>query len=61
MRRLPFFRKLGQTIYSALGYSGRRIDTAVRAGEPICQAIDGDTRGFGLFAKLPSIPFPGGR
>ena len=61
MRRLPLFRKLGQTIYSALDYSGRRIGTAVLAGEPICQAIDGDTRGFDLFAKLPSIPFPGGR
>ena len=61
MRRLPFFRKLGQTIYCASGYSGHRNRTGVLAGKPICQAIDGDTKGFDLFAKLPSIPLPGGR
>ncbi len=61
MRRMPYFRKLGQTIYSASGYSGHGVGMAGLAGKLISRAIEGDTQGFDVFAKLPSLPFPGGR
>ena len=61
MRRMPFFQKLGQTIYTASGYSGHGVGMAGLAGKLISQAIEGDSRGFDVFAKLPSLPFPGGQ
>ena len=61
MRRMPYFTKLGHTIYSASGYSGHGVGMAILAGKLISQAIEGDSRGFDVFAKLPSLPFPGGQ
>ena len=61
MRRMPYFQKLSQTIYSASGYSGHGVGMAGLAGKLICQAIEGDSVGFNVFAKLPSTPFPGGK
>ena len=60
MRRLPCFKKLGPTAYSASGYSGHGVGMAILAGKLISQAINGDNKGFDTFANLPSYPFPGG-
>jgi len=60
MRRLPFFKKLGPSVYSASGYSGHGVGMAILAGKLISQAIHGDSKGFDTFAKLPTMPFPGG-
>ena len=61
MRRMPYFKKLGPTAYSASGYSGHGVGMAILAGKLISQAINGDKKGFDTFANLPSSPFPGGQ
>ncbi len=60
MRRLPYFKKLSPTIYSASGYSGHGVGMAILSGKLMSKAINGDNKGFDAFARLPNLPFPGG-
>lgn len=61
MNRLPHFGRLGSNIYYAQGYSGHGVALANLAGKLLAEAISGTNERFDSFAKLPTIPFPGGQ
>ncbi len=60
VKRLPHLARVGPNILSASGYSGHGVGTATHAGQLCALAVQGETDGFDLFAKLPSPAFPGG-
>ena len=59
--RVPQLGRLGQNIYFAHGYSGHGITGSHLFGRILSEAVRGDMSRFDTFAKLPWIPFPGGR
>jgi gamma-glutamylputrescine oxidase len=59
--RVPQMGRLGNNTYFAHGYSGHGVTGSHTFGKILAQAIDGDRSRFDVFAKLPWIPFPGGR
>lgn len=61
LMRLPQFGRLDDNIYYAQGYSGHGITSTHLAGRVLCNAIQGDSKGFDVFAGLPQYPFPGGK
>lgn len=61
MNRLPHFGRLGPNIYYAQGYSGHGVALANFTGKLLAEAISGTSEKFDVFAKLPTIPFPGGQ
>jgi gamma-glutamylputrescine oxidase len=58
--RLPVFRRLGPTVFSAGGYSGHGIALATLAGKLMAEAVRGTAGRFDVFAGLPQPRFPGG-
>ena len=60
MNRLPNFQRLKGQIWSAAGYSGHGVAMATLAGKLMAQAIQGQSEGFDLMARLPQPRFPGG-
>ena len=61
MRRMPYLARVAPNILSASGYSGHGIGTATHAGQLMALAIQGQTDGFDTMARVPALPFPGGR
>ncbi len=61
MRRLPYLARLAPNILSASGYSGHGLGNATQAGKLMADAIAGQAEGFDTMARIPSLPFPGGR
>ena len=59
--RVPQMGKLDNNIFFAHGYSGHGITSSHLFGRILSEAIDNDTKRFDEFAKVPWIPFPGGR
>lgn len=59
--RVPQMGKLGDNVFFAHGYSGHGVTGTHLFGRILSEAIEGDTSRFDVFAKLPWIPFPGGR
>ncbi|HEY0212697.1 MAG TPA: FAD-binding oxidoreductase [Paenirhodobacter sp.] len=59
--RVPQMGRLGANTYYAHGYSGHGITGSHTFGRILSEAICGDLGRFDVFAKLPWIPFPGGR
>lgn len=59
--RLPYIRRPRPGLYVAAGYSGHGVGIANLAGKTVADAIAGDAGAFDVFARLPSMPFPGGR
>lgn len=59
--RVPQLGKLHDRVYFAHGYSGHGVTGSHLFGQIIANAINGDTAEFDTFAKVPWIPFPGGR
>ena len=59
--RVPQMGKLDNNIFFAHGYSGHGITSSHLFGRILSEAIDNDTMRFDEFAKVPWIPFPGGR
>jgi gamma-glutamylputrescine oxidase len=59
--RLPQLGRLGTRTYFAQGYSGHGVVGSHLFGQILAQAVDGDCSRFDAFAKVPWIPFPGGR
>lgn len=57
--RMPCLARDG-TIWSASGYSGHGVGMAHMSGALIAEAICGVQERFGLMARLPLAPFPGG-
>jgi len=59
--RMPYFARLGPNILTAAGYSGHGVALATLAGEIIAQTIAGQSERFDVLARVPVMPFPGGR
>ncbi|MDX1788616.1 MAG: FAD-binding oxidoreductase, partial [Psychrobacter sp.] len=59
--RVPQMGKLHDRVYFAHGYSGHGVTGSHLFGQILADAINGNTREFDNFAKIPWIPFPGGR
>ncbi|MER5173583.1 FAD-binding oxidoreductase [Thioclava sp. GXIMD2076] len=59
--RVPQMGRLGNATYYAHGYSGHGVTGSHTFGRILAEAINGDASRFDVFAKLPWIPFPGGR
>jgi gamma-glutamylputrescine oxidase len=53
--------RLNDNTYFAHGYSGHGVTGSHTFGRILAEAIDGDLTRFDVFAKVPWIPFPGGR
>ena len=59
--RVPQMGRIGSNTYFAHGYSGHGVTGSHTFGRIIAEAVDADTSRFDVFAKVPWIPFPGGR
>ncbi len=59
--RLPYLRRPTPGLYVAAGYSGHGVGIANLAGKVVAEAITGDHGKFDVFARLPNLPFPGGK
>lgn len=59
--RVPQLGKLHDRVYFAHGYSGHGVTGSHLFGQILADAINGKTAEFDTFAKIPWIPFPGGR
>lgn len=59
--RVPQLGWLDDGIYFAHGYSGHGVTGSHLFGSILAEAVDGDLSRFDTFAKLPWVPFPGGR
>ncbi len=59
--RVPQMGRLGANTYYACGYSGHGVVGSHLFGRILAQAVDGDLTRFDAFAKVPWLPFPGGR
>ncbi len=60
INRMADFRRLGDNIFSASGYSGHGVALAVLAGKLISEAIGGTAERFDVMARVPIRRFPGG-
>ncbi|MDE2632419.1 MAG: FAD-binding oxidoreductase [Paracoccaceae bacterium] len=59
--RLPYLARLDNNILSASGYSGHGVGAATLSGKLMALAIAGQSEGFDTMARMPSVPFPGGK
>ena len=59
--RVPQMGRIGANTYFAHGYSGHGVTGSHTFGRILSEAIHGDQTRFDMFAKMPWIPFPGGR
>lgn len=60
MNRLPYFARPASNVMSASGYSGHGVALSVLAGMLMAQALEGQSDGFDVMARLPVSRFPGG-
>ena len=61
LNRAPHWGRLGGNIYFAQGFSGHGIAATGLAGRVIAEAIRGQSSRLDAFARIPHLPFPGGR
>jgi gamma-glutamylputrescine oxidase len=59
--RVPQLGRLEEGLYFAHGYSGHGVTGSHLFGRILAEAVDGDLSRFDAFARLPWVPFPGGR
>jgi len=59
--RMPYFARVAPNILNASGYSGHGVALASLAGEIIAETINGQSARFDVMARVPTLPFPGGR
>ncbi len=59
--RMPYFRRPRPGFYIVGGFSGHGVGIANLAGRLIGEAVAGDASRFDTFARLPMMPFPGGK
>ncbi|TMV91856.1 FAD-binding oxidoreductase [Thioclava sp. BHET1] len=59
--RVPQMGRIGSNTYFAHGYSGHGVTGSHLFGRILSEAVDADLSRFDTFAKVPWIPFPGGR
>lgn len=61
LSRLPDVGRLADNIYYSQGCSGHGVTFTHLIGDVLGAAIDGQASRFDAFARLPHLPFPGGR
>ena len=61
LNRAPHFGRLTPNVYFAQGFSGHGVVATGLAGKLMAEAIRGQSERLDLFAKIPHLPFPGGR
>jgi gamma-glutamylputrescine oxidase len=61
LNRAPHWGRLGSNVYFAQGFSGHGIAATGLAGRVIAEAIHGQSARLDAFARIPHLPFPGGR
>jgi len=61
LSRMPQFGRLENGVYYMQGDSGHGVTSTHLSGRLIAEAMRGDAERFDAFAKLPHLPFPGGR
>lgn len=61
LNRAPHWGRLGSNVYFAQGFSGHGIAATGLAGRVIAEAIRGQSARLDAFARIPHLPFPGGR
>lgn len=61
LNRAPHWGRLGKNVYFAQGFSGHGIAATGLAGRVIAEAIRGQSARLDAFARIPHLPFPGGR
>ena len=59
--RMPHFGRLSERILFAHGYSGQGVALATLGGKLLAEAALGNSERFGVLARVPARPFPGGR
>ncbi len=59
--RLPHVGRLGERVLFAHGFSGHGVALATLVGALAAEAVAGTVERFDVFARVPSIAFPGGR
>lgn len=59
--RVPQMGQLAPHTWFAHGYSGHGVTGSHLFGKVLGEAIDGNMSRFDVFARLPWVPFPGGR
>ncbi|MCY4335407.1 MAG: FAD-binding oxidoreductase [Litoreibacter sp.] len=60
MSRLPYLARPDPNVLVASGYSGSGVALATFAGKLMAEAVQSQSAGFDLLAKLPTPAFPGG-
>ncbi len=61
LSRMPQFGRLENNVYYMQGDSGHGVTSTHLAGKLIAEVLRGDAERFDAFAKLPHLPFLGGR
>jgi gamma-glutamylputrescine oxidase len=61
MNRAPHFGRLAANVFFAQGFSGHGIVTTGFAGKLLGEAVAGTAERLDVFARIPHMPFPGGR
>ena len=61
LNRLPDVGRLADNIWYSHGCSGHGVTFTHLIGRVLAEAIDGQQSRFDAFARLPHLPFPGGR
>ncbi|GHA06606.1 NAD(P)/FAD-dependent oxidoreductase [Oceanisphaera arctica] len=61
LSRLPQFGRLEPNVYYMQGYSGHGVTCTHLAGRLLSEVLKGQAERFDAFAKLPHLPFFGGR
>jgi len=59
--RAPHFGRLDGNIFFAQGFSGHGIVLTGFAGKLLAEAVAGTAERLDVFARIPHMPFPGGR
>ncbi|MDN8542437.1 FAD-binding oxidoreductase [Erwinia sp. BC051422] len=61
LSRMPQIGRLENGVYYMQGDSGHGVTWTHLAGKLVCEALQGEPKRFDAFARLPHLPFPGGR
>ncbi len=61
LSRLPQFGRLEPNVYYMQGYSGHGVTCTHLAGRLLAEVLKGQAERFDAFARLPHLPFFGGR
>lgn len=61
MNRMPQLGRLSPTVLYAHGYSGHGVALAGIAGRLMAEVVEGTAKRFDVVARIPHMPFPGGR